>query len=238
MSLMQEQVVYVVDDDQGMLDSTVWLLESVGLKALPFTSGRAFLEACDAARPACVLLDVRMPGMGGLNVQEELRARGLDLPVIFVSGHADVPIVVRAFKAGACDFLEKPCNEQQLLDSVQQALRRHAERLARVAVAQQAFSAAAAAVDDARDELGVPRSPDDVRAHRHHRDAACILLAGKVLHLVGTEGGKGQVAFGDMLALDAPAAPLDGGLDIIGLPSPVRRPLPRPCAGDAAKALQ
>ena len=77
-----------------------------------------------------------------------------------------------------------------------------------------------------------------VPAHRHHRDAACILLAGKVLHLVGTEGGKGQVAFGDMLALDAPAAPLDGGLDIIGLPSPVRRPLPRPCAGDAAKALQ
>ena len=131
MALAQEQVVYVVDDDQGMLDSTVWLLESVGLRALPFTSGRAFLDACDPALPACVLLDVRMPDMGGLNVQEELRARGLELPVIFVSGHADVPIVVRAFKAGACDFLEKPCNEQQLLDSVQQALRRQAERLDR-----------------------------------------------------------------------------------------------------------
>lgn len=117
-----EQVVYVVDDDQGMLDSTVWLLESVGLKALPFTSGRAFLDACDASLDACVLLDVRMPGMGGLNVQEEMRNRGLDLPVIFVSGHADVPIVVRAFKAGARDFIEKPYNEQLLLDSVQQAL--------------------------------------------------------------------------------------------------------------------
>ena len=131
MAQAQEQVVYVVDDDQGMLDSTVWLLESVGLRALPFTSGRAFLDACDPALPACVLLDVRMPDMGGLNVQEELNARGLELPVIFVSGHADVPIVVRAFKAGACDFLEKPCNEQQLLDSVQQALRRQAERLDR-----------------------------------------------------------------------------------------------------------
>lgn len=131
MAVAQEQVVYVVDDDQGMLDSTVWLLESVGLEGLAFTNGRAFLDACDPARPACVLLDVRMPGMGGLNVQEEMRARGLDLPVIFVSGHADVPIVVRAFKSGACDFLEKPCNEQQLLDSVQQALRRHAEQLAR-----------------------------------------------------------------------------------------------------------
>ncbi|UVL63448.1 response regulator transcription factor [Pseudomonas sp. B21-032] len=119
---MQEPRVYVVDDDQGMLDSTLWLLESVGLQALPFTSGQAFLDACDSHRPACVLLDVRMPGMGGLSVQEALRARGIDLPVIFVSGHADVPIVVRAFKAGACDFIEKPYNDQLLLDSVQAAL--------------------------------------------------------------------------------------------------------------------
>ena len=117
-----EHVVYVVDDDQGMLDSTVWLLESVGLKALPFTSGGEFLNACDASLDACVLLDVRMPGMGGLNVQEEMRARELNLPIIFVSGHADVPIVVRAFKAGAHDFIEKPYNEQLLLDSVHQAL--------------------------------------------------------------------------------------------------------------------
>ncbi|MFJ7142197.1 MAG: response regulator transcription factor [Pseudomonas protegens] len=119
-----QQLVYVVDDDPGMLDSTVWLLESVGLKALPFTSGRAFLEHCDPSLNACVLLDVRMPGMGGLNVQEELRQRDIRLPLIFVSGHADVPIVVRAFKAGAVDFIEKPYNEQLLLDSVQQALSR------------------------------------------------------------------------------------------------------------------
>jgi FixJ family two-component response regulator len=119
-----QQVVYVVDDDQGMLDSTVWLLESVGLKALPFTTGRDFLQACDPGLNACVLLDVRMPGMGGLSVQEEMRARDLHLPVIFVSGHADVPIVVRAFKAGAHDFIEKPYNQQLLLDSVQQALDR------------------------------------------------------------------------------------------------------------------
>ena len=120
----QEQRVYVVDDDQGMLDSTVWLLESVGIQALPFTSGQAFLEACTPTPNACVLLDVRMPGMGGLSVQDALRQRGIDLPVIFVSGHADVPIVVRAFRAGAVDFIEKPYNEQLLLDSVQQALSR------------------------------------------------------------------------------------------------------------------
>jgi len=116
----------VVDDDQGMLDSTVWLLESIGLRAIPFISGQAFLEAELNNSHACVILDVRMPGMGGLNVQEALRSRGLDLPIIFVSGHADVPIVVRAFRAGAVDFIEKPYNEQLLLDSVQQALSRFA----------------------------------------------------------------------------------------------------------------
>ena len=75
MSDAHEQVVYIVDDDQGMLDSTVWLLESVGLSARPFTGGREFLEACNGADNACVLLDVRMPGMGGLQVQEAMRAR-------------------------------------------------------------------------------------------------------------------------------------------------------------------
>lgn len=122
MTTPQHHVVYVVDDDQGMLDSTVWLLESVGLNAVPFTSGQAFLSTVDPALSACVILDIRMPAMGGLNVQQALQERGLTLPVIFVSGHADVPIVVRAFKAGAHDFIEKPYNQQLLLDSVQQAL--------------------------------------------------------------------------------------------------------------------
>ncbi|WP_082432388.1 response regulator transcription factor [Pseudomonas sp. NBRC 111124] len=116
--------VYVVDDDQGMRDSTVWLLESVGLEGVPFASGQAFLDAGVDDGPACVLLDVRMPGLGGMAVQQALRERGLQIPVIFVSGHADVPIVVRAFKAGASDFIEKPYSDQLLLDSVQAALER------------------------------------------------------------------------------------------------------------------
>lgn len=120
-----QQRVYVVDDDQGMLDSTVWLLESVGLQAVPFTGGQAFLDQYSEDQPACVLLDIRMPGMGGLAVQDALRERGSQLPIIFVSAHADVPIVVRAFRGGAVDFIEKPYNEQLLLDSVQRALRMH-----------------------------------------------------------------------------------------------------------------
>ena len=140
MSQQMQHQVYVVDDDQGMLDSTVWLLESVGLKALPFTSGQAFLDACDAHSQGCVLLDVRMPGMGGLNVQEAMRVRGVQMPIIFVSGHADVPIVVRAFRAGAVDFIEKPYNEQLLLDSVQQALS-HAPAAVQTALRLQAIDA-------------------------------------------------------------------------------------------------
>ncbi|POG11571.1 DNA-binding response regulator [Pseudomonas putida] len=107
-----------------MRDSTVWLLESVGLQGVPFASGQAFLDACVEDGPACVLLDVRMPGLGGMAVQQALRERGVQMPVIFVSGHADVPIVVRAFKAGASDFIEKPYSDQLLLDSVQAALER------------------------------------------------------------------------------------------------------------------
>lgn len=117
--------VYIVDDDAGMLESTQWLLESVGLRVEAYSDGRKFLDAVDARKAGCVILDVRMPGLGGLNVQEELQKRDLALPIIFVSGHADVPIVVRAFKSGAFDFIEKPFNEQLLLDSVQQALQAH-----------------------------------------------------------------------------------------------------------------
>lgn len=135
--------VYVVDDDQGMRDSTVWLLQSVGLEALSFAGGQAFLDACVDDGPACVLLDVRMPGLGGLAVQQLMKERGLDLPVIFVSGHADVPIVVRAFKAGACDFIEKPYSDQLLLDSVQAAL----ERAGRARQGDQALARVQARVD-------------------------------------------------------------------------------------------
>jgi FixJ family two-component response regulator len=117
--------VYIVDDDAGMLESTQWLLESVGLNVKAYSDGRKFLDALGDSRGGCVVLDVRMPGLGGLNVQEELQKRGIELPIIFVSGHADVPIVVRAFKSGAFDFIEKPFNEQLLLDSVQQALEAH-----------------------------------------------------------------------------------------------------------------
>ena len=125
--------------------------EGLVLIALAFTSGQAFLQACDASLNACVILDVRMPSMGGLHVQQALIERGINLPVIFVSGHADVPIVVRAFKAGAHDFIEKPYNQQLLLDSVQQALS--------ASVAQRVTSQALRDVQERLDSL-TPRERD------------------------------------------------------------------------------
>src|SRR5690554_5035284 len=125
--------VYVVDDYAGMLESTQWLLESVGLEVRAYSDGRQFLDAVEGDRRGCVGLGIRMPGLGGLNVEEGLEKRGLEIPIIFVSGHADVPIVVRAFKSGAFDFIEKPFNEQLLLDSVQQALQDTGEATGKMA---------------------------------------------------------------------------------------------------------
>ncbi|WP_111412623.1 response regulator transcription factor [Billgrantia lactosivorans] len=116
--------IAVVDDDEALRDSLAWLLDSVGLATRAFADGEAFLaagaDACDA-----VLLDVRMPGLSGLQVQQRLNERGDSAPVIFMTGHGDVPMAVAALKAGAFDFIEKPFNQQQLIDAVQQALAEH-----------------------------------------------------------------------------------------------------------------
>jgi FixJ family two-component response regulator len=116
-------MVYIVDDDAAVRDALAALLGSVGLEARTFASAEAFIEAADAGMRGCLLLDVRMPGMGGLELQPRLREQGVLLPVIFITGHGDVPMAVRAMKSGAADFIEKPFNEQQLLERIQACLK-------------------------------------------------------------------------------------------------------------------
>jgi two-component system response regulator FixJ len=119
-----EQIVYVVDDDQAMVESLSWVIESVGLKVKTYTRAQDFLEHYDPKQSGCILLDVRMPGMSGPELQTKLTAFGLPtLPIIFISGHGDVPLAVRVMKAGAVDFLTKPFNDQVLLESINKALR-------------------------------------------------------------------------------------------------------------------
>ncbi len=123
-----ETTVYVVDDDQAVRDSLRWLLESVGHRVRTLASAADFLETCGPDDPGCLILDIRMPGMSGLELQEALAARGIELPIIVITGHGDVAVAVQAMKGGALDFLEKPFNDQVLLDRVQSALTRDAQR--------------------------------------------------------------------------------------------------------------
>ncbi|MGD2116901.1 MAG: response regulator FixJ [Chromatiales bacterium] len=114
--------VFVVDDDHAMRESLTWLIESVGLRVETYDSADAFLQSYYPGRSGCLLLDVRMPGMSGLELQEHLQRQQVTVPVIIITGHGDVPMAVRAMKAGAIDFIEKPFNDEQLLESIRNAL--------------------------------------------------------------------------------------------------------------------
>ena len=117
--MSSEPTVFVVDDDSEVRETLKWLVESVGLKIETFASAQDFLNAYDPARPGCLVTDVRMPGMSGIELQAKLMAEEVTLPIIVVSGYADVPTAVRSMKGGAIDFVEKPFNEQMLLERIQ-----------------------------------------------------------------------------------------------------------------------
>jgi FixJ family two-component response regulator len=118
-------IVFVVDDESAVGVSIKRLLHSVGIEARHFTSASEFLRAKRPDAPGCIVLDVRLPDLSGLDLQQELAKANVDLPVIFVTGHADIPMTVRAMKAGAVEFLTKPFREQYLLEAVQRAIGRH-----------------------------------------------------------------------------------------------------------------
>ena len=129
---MNEQsgaVVYVVDDDKAILDSLRLLLKSDGLDSITFTNASAFLKEFDADRHACLLADIRMPGMSGLELQAELNHRGIDIPTIFITGHGDVPMAVKAMQDGALDFIQKPFRDEDLLKRIRDALKIDLQRL-------------------------------------------------------------------------------------------------------------
>lgn len=118
----QQGVVFIVDDDEALRDSLRWLIESVGLMVETHDSADSFLQSYYPGQSGCLLLDVRMPGMSGLELQEQLESRDVRLPVVIITGHGDVAMAVRAMKAGAMDFIEKPFDDELLLASIQRAL--------------------------------------------------------------------------------------------------------------------
>ena len=125
---MSEATVFIVDDDEAYRDSLVELVSSVGLPSECFASALDFLGAFDPARAGCLVLDVRMARMSGIALQARLKAMGATIPIVFISGHGDIEMAVKAIKDGAVDFVQKPYREQQLLDAINEALRRDAEQ--------------------------------------------------------------------------------------------------------------
>ena len=117
-----EAVVFIIDDEVLIRDGIRSLIQSIGLRALTFTSAHEFMAAARPDVPACLVLDVRMPGLSGLDLQRQLRDSGIHIPVIFITGHGDIPMSVRAMKDGATEFLTKPVRGQDLLDAVQKAI--------------------------------------------------------------------------------------------------------------------
>lgn len=125
-----DPIVHIVDDDASLRGAIDSLLRSVGLKTRTYGSAREVLESKPADQPGCLVLDVRLPGISGLDFQEQLASHGIHLPVILITGHGDIPMSVRAMKAGAIDFLPKPFRDQSLLDAVTAAIERDRQRRA------------------------------------------------------------------------------------------------------------
>jgi two-component system, LuxR family, response regulator FixJ len=119
--------VFVVDDDSGVRSSIRMLLKSIGIAATSLASAQEFLDAFDSSQPGCLVLDIRMPGMSGMELQQQLSLQGAIIPVIFITGHGDIPMAVEAMQHGAFDFLQKPFRDQDLIDRIQKALARDRE---------------------------------------------------------------------------------------------------------------
>ncbi len=116
--------VYVIDDDASLRRALKRLIRSIGLNVETFDTARSFMDKGAVQMPACLVLDIRMPGTSGMELQEQLKASGFQLPIVFITGHGSIPMSVKAMKAGAVDFIEKPFEDQQLIDSIHAAIKK------------------------------------------------------------------------------------------------------------------
>jgi len=168
-----EATVAVIDDDPDIREALRGLLRSVGLGVELFGSVQEFLAAARLDRPGCLVLDVRLPGRSGLDLQEELAKANIHLPVIFISGHADVPMSVRAMKAGAVEFLTKPVRHQELLDAIQLAIEQSRARR-----------------DEERSLAGIREAFDSLTPRE--REVMALVVAGRLNKQIAAEIGVGE----------------------------------------------
>jgi FixJ family two-component response regulator len=199
-----EGVVFVVDDDAAMRRSLQSLIRSVGLRVEVFASAQDFLRCTPSNTPGCLVLDVRLPGLSGLDLQRRMAEANLDLPIVFITAHGDIPMTVRAMKGGAVEFLTKPFRDQDLLDAIQLGLQRAREALAQRADSEalhnryrsltsrerevMAYVAAGLLNKQIAGELGT--SETTVKIHRH-----------RVMEKMGAESLAGLVRMADRLSI-------------------------------------
>jgi FixJ family two-component response regulator len=173
-SSKDQPTVFVIDDDPSVRDAIKGTVRSVGLRAETFESPQEFLRNGPPSGPGCLVLDVRLPGLSGLDFQHELTRANIELPIVFITGYGDIPMTVRAMKAGAVEFLTKPFRDQDLLDAIQQALER--DRSLRVS----------------RSDLAVLRQRFETLTERE-RQVLRLVVAGKLNKEIAAELGTAEI---------------------------------------------
>jgi FixJ family two-component response regulator len=200
-------IVFVVDDEPAICLSLKRLVKSVGLEAQTFTSAQEFLRSQRPDGPGCLVLDVRLPGLSGLDLQQELLDRKIDLPIIFITGHGDIPMSVRAMKAGAVEFLTKPFRDQDLVDAIQHGIEKHsAARQERVKIKEfqvlydsltprecEVFRLVATGLLNKQIAAELGASEKTIKVHR-----------GQVMHKMKAESLAHLIRIGEKLALPSP----------------------------------
>lgn len=203
-------VVYVIDDDESIREALRSLLATVGLEVKTFPSTREFLDTKRPDAPSCLVLDVRLPGVSGLDFQAELAKSGINFPIIFISGHGDIPMTVRAIKAGAIEFLTKPFREQELLDAVQSGIqqdRQKRQSAAGMAGLQERLASLTAREREVMALVVTGLMNKQIAAELNLSEITVKVHRGNVMHKMGAKSLAELVRMADRLGLSAPAKP-------------------------------